>query len=86
MENITTAITTALFTFHYGSILIDFLKTATSENLKFTFHYGSILIDLKNLRHKRPNTFTFHYGSILIQMFLIRELGLLNLHSTMVLF
>ena len=79
-------ITTRIFTFHYGSILIETVLILWLLVVKFTFHYGSILIDSRQGNFEMTISFTFHYGSILIKCMIRYIYSKGNLHSTMVLF
>ena len=55
-----------IFTFHYGSILMETSNSQNGKTVKFTFHYDSILISIFKDIDSILTTFTFHYGSILI--------------------
>ena len=57
----------AIFTFHYVSILMNFSSSILSIYPFFTFHYVSILISVFCSGSSASAFFTFHYVSILIQ-------------------
>ena len=75
-----------VFTFHYGSILMKIKPPKNFGAKRFTFHYGSILMRLKILMLTRSLIYIplWFYSNKDFER--RQRSGLVDLHSTMVLF
>ena len=76
----------SIFTFHYGSILIDPEYITDVYDYVFTFHYGSILINGRVFKAEYVKIIyipLWFYSNQMSRTFIEKYL---NLHSTMVLF
>ena len=74
-----------LFTFQYGSTLMDESCQVWIREDKFTFQYGSTLIKSRNQFNCLSRLFTFQYGSTLMENVSWTLSALIYLHSNMVL-